>query len=338
MPRFLWIILMAFAIGGLMPNWADPSSEIPGKEPTLQQRYLDLYLKIHEADQLEKKGDYQGALSRFKNIYTGLGTIHASNPDWETALVDQRLNDCRVRIVDLTKKVVGYWPGPNEFSPPQTTSSGDYFSFINFSNRPRAVYPWKINIIATIFWIGEASSSASAWDKNWIRSNNGEDNPNNRAGYFPAGHPSTLNPFYVALPFNDLTYPDKARQWLPAGWERPAVAGKPVSACKDRWVEIKDSAHGYTCYAQWEDVGPLRSDHAEYVFGNEDPSPATRPGICVSPAVADYLSLSNHKDPVVRWRFVDETNVPPGMWLKYDEQALIFAALHQQNGSGAAGH
>jgi len=159
-----------------------------------------------------------------------------------------------------------------------------------------------------------------------MESNHGTDSPNERDGYGPASHASTVNPFYVALPFNDLAFPDKARRWVPADWQRPPHDGKPVSACQHRWVEIKN-AEGRVCYAQWEDVGPVRNDHAEYVFGAERPGPTTA-GLDVSPAVADYLSLGKTRT-LTSWRFVDDTNIPPGQWLKYDEQAVIYAALHQ---------
>ena len=84
---------------------------------------------------------------------------------------------------------------------------------------------------------------------------------------------------------------------------------------------------GDVCYAQWEDVGPERNDHAEYVFGDERPQGA---GIDVSPAVGEYLSVDKG-DNVVSWRFVDDEDVRPGPWLKLDEQAVIFTALHQKN-------
>jgi hypothetical protein len=134
-----------------------------------------------------------------------------------------------------------------------------------------------------------------------------------------------VNPFYVALPFNDLAHPDKARDWVPRSWHRPNLDGKQVSACKDRWVCVK-SASGRSCYAQWEDVGPNGSDHAEYVFGTDRPDGA---GLDVSPAVAQYLGLNNDAKAVTSWRFVDDQDVPPGQWLKYDEQAVIYTALHQ---------
>ncbi|HUB65932.1 MAG TPA: hypothetical protein VL981_00440, partial [Candidatus Methylacidiphilales bacterium] len=199
-------------------------------------------------------------------------------------------------------------------------------------------YPWKRDIITTEFWIGEGASAisstdnnGSAWDENWRSSNHGADSPNDRDGYLPAAHAPTVNPFYVALPFNDLAYPDQARRWLPAGWERRPRDGRQVSACKDRWVEIKNE-QGDVCYAQWEDVGPLTSDHPEYVFGDERPDTFTRAGLDVSPAVAKYLGIQPEgKNRLTSWRFVDAEDVPPGYWLKYDEEALIFAAMHDLN-------
>ena len=46
-------------------------------------------------------------------------------------------------------------------------------------------YPWKKNIVTTVFWIGEKPSGnnpvpnrISSWDKNWSRSYGGFDDPN----------------------------------------------------------------------------------------------------------------------------------------------------------------
>ena len=63
------------------------------------------------------------------------------------------------------------------------------------------------------------------------------------------------------------------------------------SVLKGRWSAIR---HGNkVCYAQWEDVGPFRTDHWQYVFGNERPRPNRNhdAGLDVSRAVRDYLSL-----------------------------------------------
>ena len=218
------------------------------------------------------------------------------------------------------------------YLPAQKSSVLDNFNFTNFSRTTHHTYPWKYDIITTEFWIGEAGTTisstdniASAWDTNWREDNHGTDTPGDRDGYAPAGHAAMTNPFYVALPFNDLAFPDKARRWVPASWFRPPRNGKQISACKDRWVEIKN-AQGDTCYAQWEDVGPLRYDHAEYVFGDERPDTYTRAGLDVSPAVAQYLNIDG-RNRLTRWRFVDDADVQPGIWLRYDEEALLLNAI-----------
>jgi len=224
-------------------------------------------------------------------------------------------------------------------TPSRTTTPSTDFVFTNFSRKPKISYPWKTGIITTMFYIGEGGSSisstdnkASSWDEQWVSSNHGTDNPYDRNGFASADHASTVNPFYVALPFNDLAFPDKAREFVPRSWHRPRVDGKEVSACKDRWVWIKN-ANGRSCFAQWEDVGPLRYDHAEYVFGDERPDTYTRAGLDVSPAVAQYLGVDGSRRAITSWRFVDDEDVPPGAWLKYDEQAVIFTAMHQLRNS-----
>ncbi len=226
--------------------------------------------------------------------------------------------------------------GVGSFSVP--TRSPTISSEYNYvaPRRSANIYPWKTAIVTTMFWIGEGSTPIShtdnvqsSWDEDWLENNHGSDNPYNRSSYASGSHASTLNPFYCALPFNDLAFPDKTRRWLPAGWYRKPKDGKQVSACKDRWVEIKN-AKGDICYAQWEDVGPLRYDHAEYVFGPERPIGLgdDHAGLDVSPAVAAYLNISD-KNRYTSWRFVDDEDVRPGAWLKYDEQAVLFRALKQ---------
>jgi hypothetical protein len=238
-------------------------------------------------------------------------------------------------MIPMTSPAVAGYP-----SPGGTTDPPSDFVFTDFSKKRKNFYPWKTEIITTMFWIGEGSTPLSSttnvessWDEDWLPNNHGSDSPNNRDGYASGNHASTLNPFYVALPFNDLAFPDKAREWLPRGWHRPREDGKEVSACKDRWVWIKNS-RGRSCFAQWEDVGPLRYDHAEYVFGDERPTGMgdDHAGLDVSPAVAQYLGVDG-TNRLTSWRFVDDEDVPPGPWLKLDEQAVIFTALEQLKNS-----
>ena len=76
-------------------------------------------------------------------------------------------------------------------------------------------YPWKTNIVTTVFWIGEqptennpVPNNKSSWDANWTASYGGYDTPDasNRRNYIPASFVPRQNPFYVALPYNDVTH------------------------------------------------------------------------------------------------------------------------------------
>jgi hypothetical protein len=95
------------------------------------------------------------------------------------------------------------------FALDEERASDDQFSLV-----PRADHlplTWKYNIVATVFWIGEQESEGnplpnteSAWDPNWVAHFGGEDSPIQRVNYVPIGFTPRQNPFYVALPYNDL--------------------------------------------------------------------------------------------------------------------------------------
>jgi len=183
-------------------------------------------------------------------------------------------------------------------------------------------YPWKKNIVTTVFWIGEQPSGnnpvpnrTSSWDKNWTRNYGGFDDPNpsHRSNYIPVKFRPRQNPFYCALPYSDKAntgHRPEAPRVVP--WFKEAYQGPAISTCKDRWVAIRKGNR--TVYAQWEDAGPFRTDHWQYVFGNERPKPNLNKGagLDVSPAVRDYLGLS--ETDVTDWRFVDFSEVPRGPW------------------------
>jgi hypothetical protein len=95
--------------------------------------------------------------------------------------------------------------------------------------------------------------------------------------------------------------------------------------------EIKNRA-GRLCFAQWEDAGPGATDDAEYVFGNAQPAASS--GLGISPAVAKYLGVDS--SAITSWRFVDDEDVQPGMWMRYLEQALLFRAMHERQNSPPA--
>jgi hypothetical protein len=188
---------------------------------------------------------------------------------------------------------------------------------------------WKRNVFATVFWVGEAATqnnpvpnTKSAWDQNWQASFGGYDDPVRREGFAPAGFSPLQNPFYIALPYNDLgkdgRHRPEASQVIPWFWE--SYRGDSVSVCKGRWVAIHRG--GKVCYAQWEDVGPFEVDHFEYVFGKESPRENRNlgAGIDLSPAVRDFLGLRGTER--VEWRFVENHEVPAGPWKDWSANAL----------------
>ena len=189
-------------------------------------------------------------------------------------------------------------------------------------------YPWKNKIVTTIFWVGEAATvnnpvhnRSSSWDLNWKDSYGGFDNPDptRRRGYTPASFTPKLNPFYYALPYNDVrggSHKPEARAVIP--WFKASFVKEGQSVCRDRWIAIRNN-QGRVCYAQWGDCGPFRTDHWEYVFGRERPAPNLNngAGLDVSPAVRDYLRLNSID--VTDWKFVDFSEVPRGPWSEYGE-------------------
>jgi hypothetical protein len=223
-------------------------------------------------------------------------------------------------------------PAKEKMTKKSDRASGDFFSVLQTTSalprgregQPRRGerYPWKNEIVTTVFWIGERPSGSnpvpnrsSSWDKNWTRSYGGFDNPDraHRAGYIPANFTPRQNPFYCALPYNDKRsngHRPEAPQVIP--WFKNVYQGPAVSTCKDRWVAIRKGNR--VAYAQWEDAGPFRTDHWQYVFGNERPKPNLNKGagLDVSPAVRDFLGLGD--TDVTDWRFVDFEEVPHGPW------------------------
>lgn len=188
---------------------------------------------------------------------------------------------------------------------------------------------WKRNVISSVFWVGEAATennpvpnTKSAWDQDWQASFGGYDDPDRRDGYFPAGFVPQRNPFYIALPYNDIgkdgRHRPEASEVIPWYWR--AYKGDSVSVCKGRWIAIHQG--GEVCYAQWEDVGPFETDHFGYVFGEEKPRPNRNggAGIDLSPAVRDFLGLRGLDR--VEWRFVESYEVPAGPWKSWSSDAL----------------
>jgi len=188
-------------------------------------------------------------------------------------------------------------------------------------------YPWRKNITATVFWVGEKPTArnptpnhASSWDTKWQQNYGGYDNPKKEAriGYRPKAFIPKLNPFYVALPFNDClnyrTSHPMAHRVIP-WWNKRADKRPGKTCCKGRWVQIVYGRR--VCYAQWEDCGPFTTNDWQYVFAGKRPKNEQNngAGIDVSPAVRDYLGMGSSGK--VHWRFIDFANIPRGAWSKY---------------------
>jgi len=190
-------------------------------------------------------------------------------------------------------------------------------------------YPWHRNVMTTVFWIGErptarnpVPNNRSAWDANWARNYGGYDNPDPRyrdpKTYAPRGFVPRQNPFYIALPYCDVSHGNtkpEAKKVIP--WFRECFEKEGKSVLKGRWVAVHHK--GKTVFAQWEDCGPFRTDHWQYVFGNAIPRPNLNrgAGLDVSPAVRDYLGMT--KNEVCDWKFVDAASVPDGPWKNYGD-------------------
>jgi hypothetical protein len=214
------------------------------------------------------------------------------------------------RVPDWTR------PLASTITPPTPVSTA------SSSSSTLARFPWRTGIVTTTFWIGENAAPnnpvpnhASSWDPNWMKSYGGVDTPvrDKRADFHPAGFTPQQNPFYIALPYNDVTakgHKPEAASMIP--WFKEAFQEPGKTVLKGRWIAIR--FRDRVAYAQWEDCGPFRTDHAEYVFGNERPKPNLNKGagLDVSPAVRDYLGMAD--TDVTDWRFVEFSEVPSGPW------------------------
>lgn len=219
------------------------------------------------------------------------------------------------------------------FSPRSVTDQIEIKS--NKNSTISTKFPVHLGITTSIFWVGEEAGSAndyttnkvSAWDPAWQDHFGGVDDPNNRNGYFPKDFTPEENPFYFALPYDDFDNNGsrKPESYDIVYWATEKKWGNQESMCKNRWIKISKGIK--VVYAQWEDVGPFKTNDAEYVFGNSAPKNDLNDGagLDVSPAVKDYLELDDLD--VIDWQFVAEKDVPDGPWkeiITTSNQGLIY--------------
>jgi hypothetical protein len=213
----------------------------------------------------------------------------------------------------------------------------------------RGLYPWHLSIYTTVFWVGESASTnnpvhnfSSSWDREWWKAYGGNDGPNGRralpdGGSIPSGFIPQQNPFYFALPYNDVergSHKVEARRVIP--WFNQVFEKEGQSVLRDRWIAIRKNfpnGSSRVCYAQWSDCGPFRTDHHSYVFGDgrERPLPNLNKGagLDVSPAVRDYLGMGMME--VLDWKFVEFRDVPVGPWARFgDNNTFVIESRRNQ--------
>ncbi|HEY5805825.1 MAG TPA: hypothetical protein VIS56_00380 [Candidatus Saccharimonadales bacterium] len=177
-------------------------------------------------------------------------------------------------------------------------------------------YPIHHSITTTVFWVGEEGSPdnrgihnrSSTWIEDWQGAYGGVDDPKSRCGFLPCGFKPKENPFYFALPYNDLNEdctPKPSRKHV-SWYTAPPPTGNSV--VKNQWIKI--TFGDKTAYAQWEDAGPFGEDDANYVFGSVEPQADA--GLDISPATATYLGLDGKEK--TSWQFIPEKAVPEGPW------------------------
>jgi hypothetical protein len=199
-------------------------------------------------------------------------------------------------------------------------------------------YPVHTHVQTTWFNVGgvddpqggqETQNVGSAWDELWSTHFGGCDGvgpvgprciPEPRVaanGYFPQHMTPKENPFYVALPFDDVNDVVAAALRGSIPWAHDAgYAGRlgdpDRSLLKNRWVAVTGPT-GRTCYAQAEDAGPWYYHDFDYVFSAA--APVRRPSLDVSPAVFGCLGIDLDAGvTTTSWRFVDSP--PDGPWTR----------------------
>src|SRR5438477_776315 len=118
-------------------------------------------------------------------------------------------------------------------------------------------YPWKTNIVTTVFWIGEQAGGnnpvpnhKSSWDANWASNYGGFDNPDSssRRNYIPAAFVPRQNPFYCALPYNDVTHGQfKPEAALVIPWFKQAYTGTGQSVRSEEHTSELQSHVNLVC-------------------------------------------------------------------------------------------
>ena len=223
-------------------------------------------------------------------------------------------------VLAIPLLIAGFLAGVHRMLPgPQPTNAA---TRKQVESLPTGHGPVHQNIMTTVFWVGEPADSEndhisnvpSAWDGEWEQNFGGFDDPDHRSGYDPAKFTPRENPFYFALPYNDMDEIGKRRSNGHNCLQYTPNTDDTHSWCKNTWIAVVYG--GKTAYAQWQDVGPNEEYDPDYVFGTVAPKNTfgAKAGLDVSPAVRDYLGLDG--DNHTSWSFIPAANVPDGPWKK----------------------
>ncbi len=251
-------------------------------------------------------------ISSNRSVSTGPTLVTKQNP---TSLRQERRNKTHIATKALrdNKRIRSNFPDPKKQRQVK---------------RP-GTYRWHFDITATYFYVGQlptpnnpTPNTASSWDSDWTENFGGLDHPDREmrcpVRFIPKKFTPSLNPFYVALPYNDIQKggpKPEALKVIP--WYKRDKRDKYSSVCQGMWVQIY--YQGRYCFAQWEDCGPFVTDDWKYVFLGSRPKNSTKnkgAAIDLSPAVRDYLGIPGGM-ATLHWRFVEFPLVPTGPWARY---------------------
>ena len=162
--------------------------------------------------------------------WAGMASMSGQSPYASTSDFEQYARTLRESALQKKEPQVFV---PSSAAPATTAAS--YQSRGIFSSR----YPWKENIVTTVFNIGELPTKnnptpnhSSSWDPNWEENYGGFDDPEttHRRGFLPPGFTPRQNPFYCALPYNDVTRGStkaEAKVVIPGSGRRSSRKGTP---------------------------------------------------------------------------------------------------------------
>ena len=87
------------------------------RQPTASDTYLQGYLTMLEGDKLRKSKDFVGAYFKFRDARDTFDSVHASDPSWNTEILDYRRRKIResmeeVRQEEIQRRAAGGEPSP----------------------------------------------------------------------------------------------------------------------------------------------------------------------------------------------------------------------------------